>query len=47
MMAKILARIAIATALIGGVNFASVARSDAGCTFQGYSCSDWQQQNGN
>ena len=45
-MTKILARMAIATALIAGVNFANIARSEAGCTFQGYSCSDWQQQNG-
>jgi opacity protein-like surface antigen len=46
-MKKILTKVVIATTLISGVNFASVARGDAGCTYQGYSCSDWQQQNSN
>ena len=54
-MKKILGAVAIATVLMGGVNFANAAGSDwrihtdknDGCTYQGYSCSDWQQQNGN
>jgi hypothetical protein len=54
-MKKILGTVAIAAMLIGGVNFAKAAWNDGrdhtskndGCTYQGYSCSDWQQQNGN
>jgi hypothetical protein len=54
MMKKILGTVAIATLLIAGVNFANAAGSDRihtdkndGCTYQGFACSDWQQQNGN
>jgi hypothetical protein len=54
-MKKIFTIVAVTTSLIGGANFAFAAASDArvhtvknyGCTYQGYSCSDWQQQNGN
>jgi hypothetical protein len=54
-MKKIFGTLAIATVLIGGANFANAAWNDGrphtnksdGCTYQGYACSDWQQQNGN
>jgi hypothetical protein len=54
-MKKILTIVAVTTSLIGGANFAFAAATDSrihtdrndGCTYQGYSCSDWQQQNGN
>src|SRR5205085_1038615 len=54
-MKKIFTIVAVTTSLIGGANFAFAQASDArihtgkndGCAYQGYSCSDWQQQNGN
>jgi len=52
-MKKILTIVAVTTSLIGGANFAFAADSlihtdkNDGCTYQGYSCTDWQQQNGN
>jgi hypothetical protein len=54
-MKKILGTVAIATLLMAGVNFANAAWNDGRshtdkndrCTFQGYACSDWEQQNGN
>jgi hypothetical protein len=49
-MKKILGTIIFAAALISGAGFANAAGNDGRyhtCTFQGYACSDWQQQNGN
>jgi len=54
-MKKILGAVVIAAALISGASFANAAWNDGrvhtnksdGCTYQGYSCSEWQQQNGN
>ena len=53
-MKKILGTVVLAAALIGGAGFANAAWNDGryhtdrndGCTYQGYACSDWQQQNG-
>ena len=53
-MKKILSTVVMAAALISGATFANAAWNDGrfhtdkndGCTYQGYSCSDWQQQNG-
>jgi hypothetical protein len=54
-MKKILGTVVMAAALISGATFANAAWNDGrvhtnkgdGCTYQGYSCSEWQQQNGN
>jgi hypothetical protein len=46
MFSKITLTLALAiTALT--MSMPALARPSSGCTFQGYSCTEWQQQNGN
>jgi hypothetical protein len=46
MFRKITLTLALAITAIT-MSLPASARPSDGCTYQGYSCTDWQQQNGN